>query len=226
MSGPPQGGFNGGEMRPVAVQQTTVIQVGSEKSVIGAVVLGLFFGPLGLLYVTVPGALIMLGVSFLIAIFTLGLGLIIVGPICAIWAGIAASSHNKRLQGVASHQAVGAAQGAAAGWYPDPEGGERLRYYDGMGWTAQYAAQTAQADPTPAPEPPAAAQIEEAPTGASDAPRDADESEAEESEADEEVDSEAVTTIAPQQVFCGSCGNGISATARFCSACGEPQATA
>jgi hypothetical protein len=235
---------------PVAVQQTTVIQVGSQKSVPGAVLLALFFGPLGMIYATVPGALIMFFINIFVAIVTLGLGLLLTLPICAIWAGVAASSHNKRL-GFSSQQAAMAGHAAPAGWHPDPAGSGRLRYYDGIRWTDHYA----QADPQPPPtsqavqeppqlEQPAAAEAEAVKTE----PEIAEEVEtavaseqvepevATEEAATEVVDpgsdqsdSEALTEVAPsqpEQVFCGSCGAGMSPAARFCSACGESQAVA
>jgi hypothetical protein len=154
--GPPQGGFDSAAgtpppPSPVAVQQTTVIQVAAQKSVAGAVVLAFFFGPLGMLYVTVSGALIMFVISFFVAFATLGLGLLITLPICAIWAGIAASSHNNRMQAMSTQQAMGGAAAVApAGWHDDPQGSGRLRYFDGMRWTNHYAEQMPQQAP-PAP---------------------------------------------------------------------------
>src|SRR5262245_26725469 len=97
---------------PVAVQQTTVINVGTQKSVFGAVVLAFLFGPLGMLYSTIVGAVVMFFVSLIIVIPTLGLGLIITLPIGMIWAGFAADSHNKRLGGFAAQQTVGNAANA------------------------------------------------------------------------------------------------------------------
>lgn len=134
---------------PVAVQQTTVINVGSPKSVAGAVVLALLFGPLGMLYATVVGALVMFFVNIFVAFFTLGLGLIFTIPLGAVWAGVAASNQNKRL-GAMSTQAVAAVHphppqqqqqvpSAPAGWHDDPEGSHRLRYWDGTCWTEHYA---------------------------------------------------------------------------------------
>jgi hypothetical protein len=54
------------------------------KSVGLAVFLGVFFGPLGLLYSTVPGAVIMFIANLLIGFVTLGVGLILTWPICGI----------------------------------------------------------------------------------------------------------------------------------------------
>jgi hypothetical protein len=82
---------------PVMTMQQTVINVGSRKSVGGAVLLALFFGPLGMLYATVPGAIVMFFVSLIIVIPTLGVGLLLTLPMCAIWAGITASNNNNRL---------------------------------------------------------------------------------------------------------------------------------
>lgn len=106
-SEPPRVGAAGPPPAPVAVQQTTVIQVGTHKSVVGAVLLALLFGPLGMLYATVSGAIVMFFISIIVAIPTLGLGLILTTPIGALWAGLAADSQNKRLQAVAVQQATG-----------------------------------------------------------------------------------------------------------------------
>lgn len=123
--------------RPGVVQQTTVIQVGSQKSVGGAVALALLFGPLGMLYATVPGAIVMFFVNIVVALGTVGIGLLLTIPLGAIWAGSAASSHNKNL-GVRTQAAAQTAQ-AAADWYRDPDGSNRLRYWNGQHWTEHYS---------------------------------------------------------------------------------------
>ena len=61
-----------------------------------AAVLAFFFGPLGMLYSTVVGALFMGVIWILVAVATVGLGLFVVHPICAVWAAMAASSHNAK----------------------------------------------------------------------------------------------------------------------------------
>jgi hypothetical protein len=126
--------------QPTVVQQTTVIQVGSHKSVGGAVALAFFFGPLGMLYATVPGAFVMFFVNVLVLIGTAGIGLLLTIPLGMLWAGAAASSHNKGL-GVATQAVAQTAAHSPAAWHPDPDGGERLRYWDGQRWTEYYSDQ-------------------------------------------------------------------------------------
>ncbi len=65
------------------------------KSVGLAVVLALVFGPLGMFYSTVLGAVVMFFVNLIVAFVTLGIGLLITIPIGAIWAGFAASNQNQ-----------------------------------------------------------------------------------------------------------------------------------
>jgi hypothetical protein len=114
---------------PTVVQQTTIVTVGSRKSVGEAIALAFFLGPLGMLYSTVLGAVVMFFVNILVLFGTAGLGLLITVPAGMVWAGMAASSHNRAL-GVVTHpvsQPVSQPQIPAA-WHPDPAGSDRLRY--------------------------------------------------------------------------------------------------
>lgn len=185
------------------VQQTTVIQVGSQKSVGGAVALAFLFGPLGMLYSTVPGAVVMFIVSIPIVIVTLGLGLLITIPVCMVWAGMAASAHNKRMAGVASHQVAPGAPVPVGAWHDDPDGSGRLRYHDGVRWTDHYSGEPGR--PAPAQTAAALPQV-----------------------VAEEPDSEelTVTLKSSSTAACGSCGREIGGGARFCPACGEALADA
>ena len=70
---------------------------GPHKSVGLAVLLSLVFGPLGMFYSTIGGALVMMFFGGLFVTVTMGAGVIFVIPVCMIWAGSAASSHNYRL---------------------------------------------------------------------------------------------------------------------------------
>lgn len=72
----------------------------STKSVGLAIVLAFFFGPLGMLYSTVTGALVMLVVNLVVALLTFGLGLVLTWPICVVWAAVSASTHNDRIAAV------------------------------------------------------------------------------------------------------------------------------
>jgi len=77
--------------------QKQIMVVKTEKSMGVTILLTILFGPLGMFYSTIQGAVIMIIVSGLVAIFTLGLGLIICWPICIIWAAIATNTYNKNL---------------------------------------------------------------------------------------------------------------------------------
>lgn len=77
-------------------QPQVVVQV-TPKSLGLAIVLTIVFGPLGMLYATVTGGIVMLLVNLVVGIVTLGFGLLVTWPIGVIWAAIATNSHNKQL---------------------------------------------------------------------------------------------------------------------------------
>lgn len=62
-----------------------------------AILLPILFGPIGMFYSTIGGAIIILLVSLVVGVLTLGLGLLVTWPICILWAALAASAYNKRL---------------------------------------------------------------------------------------------------------------------------------
>lgn len=62
-----------------------------------AILLTILFGPIGMFYSTIGGAIVMLLVSLVVGIVTFGLGVLITWPICILWAALAASSYNKRI---------------------------------------------------------------------------------------------------------------------------------
>ena len=62
-----------------------------------AILLAVLFGPLGLLYSTVIGAIVMFIVNIIAGVFTLGFGLLLTWPICGVWAYVAVKSHNNKL---------------------------------------------------------------------------------------------------------------------------------
>ena len=78
-------------------QQPQRIVVVSTKSVGLAIFLGVVFGPIGLLYSTVMGAIVMFIVNIGVGLVTLGFGLFLTWPLCGIWAAIATKSYNNKL---------------------------------------------------------------------------------------------------------------------------------
>lgn len=69
----------------------------SQKSMAIAIILTILFGPLGMLYSTIWGGVIMLIACVVIGVPTLGIGLWVLWPICVIWGAVAANSYNKKL---------------------------------------------------------------------------------------------------------------------------------
>jgi hypothetical protein len=78
--------------------QKIVIVSSSEKSMVAAILLSLIFGPLGLLYASVTGGIVMLLVSIVVGLFTLGFGLLVTFPICIIWAVVATNKYNENVR--------------------------------------------------------------------------------------------------------------------------------
>lgn len=78
--------------------QRIVVVSSGEKSMAATILLTLFFGPLGLFYSSVAGGIVMLILSIIVAVFTLGFGLIITQLICVIWGAIATNSHNQKMR--------------------------------------------------------------------------------------------------------------------------------
>jgi len=76
-------------------RHTTVIVNQPRKSVIVALLLTLLFGPLGMLYSTVTGGIVMLVLTFILTPLTYGMSLLLTWPICMIWGGVAAARSGK-----------------------------------------------------------------------------------------------------------------------------------
>ncbi len=73
------------------------IVVTPTKSVGISIILTVIFGPLGMFYSTIWGAIIMLIISGIVGFVTFGYGLVVTHPICVIWGALAAHSYNKKL---------------------------------------------------------------------------------------------------------------------------------
>ena len=78
-------------------EQPQKVVVTPTKSVGVSIILTVLFGPLGMLYSTIWGGIIMFVISVVVGLLTLGLGLIVTWPICIIWAAVATNSYNKKL---------------------------------------------------------------------------------------------------------------------------------
>ncbi|MFT4112529.1 hypothetical protein [Silvibacterium sp.] len=73
--------------------------VARTKSVALSLVLTFFLGPLGMLYSTIPGAILMIIVSIPLFVITLGHAGFIIWPVSMIWGAWAAHRYNQRLLG-------------------------------------------------------------------------------------------------------------------------------
>ncbi len=69
---------------------TKIIVAKPQKSVWAAFFLTFLFGPLGLLYATIGGGIVMIILGMIVGAATLGMGLIIIWPMSIIWGVIAA----------------------------------------------------------------------------------------------------------------------------------------
>lgn len=78
-------------------ENVNVVITKSPKSMGISIALTLFFGPLGMFYSTILGAIVMIIIDIIVGALTLGLGLLVTWPIQVIWAAIATSMYNKKL---------------------------------------------------------------------------------------------------------------------------------
>lgn len=78
---------------PGAGAASSVMVIHKQKSVGLALLLTFFFGPIGMLYSTVMGAVVMFFVNLLIIPITWGTGVLLTWPIGMVWAAMAASSN-------------------------------------------------------------------------------------------------------------------------------------
>lgn len=75
--------------------QTIVIRQPKSQGL--GLLLTFLLGPIGLLYATTLGGLILAPLAFLIGIFTFGIGALITWPLAVLWSIIAISRHNRKL---------------------------------------------------------------------------------------------------------------------------------
>jgi hypothetical protein len=65
------------------------------KSLAGALLLSVFLGPVGLLYATTVGGIVMIVVGFIVVSSLLPVPIIVVWLISCIWSVVAVNRHNK-----------------------------------------------------------------------------------------------------------------------------------
>lgn len=81
-----------------------LVVVNTSKSTGISILLTVLLGPLGMVYSTIPGAIVMMIVSAVVGLLTVGIGLLFTWPICIIWGAMATTAHNRKLvAGDASH---------------------------------------------------------------------------------------------------------------------------
>ena len=78
-------------------ENVKVVITKSPKSMGISLLLTFLFGPLGMFYSTVAGAIVMIIINIIVGIFTMGVGFLITWPFQLIWAAIATKSYNKKL---------------------------------------------------------------------------------------------------------------------------------
>lgn len=81
---------------------TTLGRPPKRKSLLLSALLTFFLGPLGMIYTTIFGFLVMAVIVTLVAIVTLGQGLPVVWPLCMIWGVWSGHRYNERQRLLAS----------------------------------------------------------------------------------------------------------------------------
>jgi len=78
------------------MEGTNKVIVVSQKNLGLSLILTIIFGPLGMLYSTIMGGIIMIIVSFIVMLLTFGMGIFFTWPVCVIWGTVAVVNHNKK----------------------------------------------------------------------------------------------------------------------------------
>lgn len=81
----------------IATDRNSALYQAQKKSVFVAALLAFLFGPLGMLYSTVAGAVVMFVINIVVGFLTAGIGLLLTWPIGVVWAAVAASKRNNLL---------------------------------------------------------------------------------------------------------------------------------
>jgi len=82
------------DLTPVPAADDTAPDCGHNVAV--ALIATFLLGPFGMFYSTRLGAVVMIALTILVALPTLGFGIVLTLPICLVWAGIAALRNTPR----------------------------------------------------------------------------------------------------------------------------------
>ena len=80
-----------------------------KKSIVLAVILGTFFGPLGLIYSTVTGAVVLIPLAIVLGVltpFVLGAGALLVLPVSFVWAIVGTVRNNRFVEQENRHRSA------------------------------------------------------------------------------------------------------------------------
>ena len=78
-----------------------------KKSIVLAVILGTFFGPLGLIYSTVTGAVVLIPLAIMLGVLTpFALGALLVLPVSFVWAIVGTVRHNRFVEQENRHRSA------------------------------------------------------------------------------------------------------------------------
>lgn len=73
-----------------------LVDAAPRKSLLLSLLLTFLLGPIGMVYTTILGSLVMLVITVVVGIVTLGYGLSVVWPICMVWGLWAGHRYNER----------------------------------------------------------------------------------------------------------------------------------
>ena len=77
--------------------QTTRVVVAPRKSILISLILTFLFGPLGMLYSTIIGSIVMIIISIVAALLTAGGSIIVTWVVSMVWGLIAVERYNRKM---------------------------------------------------------------------------------------------------------------------------------
>ena len=97
----------GGRKKPNLTRFEKLYGEMRKKSIVLAVILGTFFGPLGLIYSTVTGAVVLIPLAIILGVLTpFALGALLVLPVSFVWAIVGTVRHNRFVEQENRHRSA------------------------------------------------------------------------------------------------------------------------